>query len=148
MSCLEWKECMFECFLCESTRLSAGHMLRSARSWLVFHLLVMECLEEYMKNLPQWLWIHRVLLVVLSTFTLCLLKLCYKVHGASLVAQTVKNLPATQETRVWSLGEESPQRRAWQPVSVFLPGEYHGQRCLADYSPWAHKESDTTKRLT
>ena len=25
-----------------------------------------------------------------------------------------------------------PWRRAWQPASVFLPGEFHGQRRLAD----------------
>ena len=35
-------------------------------------------------------------------------------------------------------------RRAWQPASVFLPGE-SGQRSLAGYSPWGHKESDTTE---
>ena len=110
--------------------------------------LLWNYLEEHVKNLPQWLWIHRVLLVVLPTFTLCILKLCYEVHGASLVAQTVKNLPAMQETRILSLGEKIPQRRAWQPVSVFLPGEYHEQRSLVGYSPWAHQESDTTKRLT
>ena len=28
-----------------------------------------------------------------------------------------------------------PWRRAWQPTSVFLPGESHGQRSLAGYSP-------------
>ena len=28
---------------------------------------------------------------------------------------------------------------------VFLPGESHGQRSLAGYSPWGHKESDTTE---
>ena len=28
--------------------------------------------------------------------------------GASLVAQMVKSLPAMQETRVWSLGQEDP----------------------------------------
>ena len=27
---------------------------------------------------------------------------------------------------------------------VFLPGGSHGQRSLAGYSPWGHKESDTT----
>jgi len=26
-------------------------------------------------------------------------------------------------------------RRAWQPMPVFLPGESHGQRSLAGYSP-------------
>ena len=28
---------------------------------------------------------------------------------------------------------------------VFLPGESHGQRSLAGYSPWGHKESDMTE---
>ena len=39
-----------------------------------------------------------------------------------------------------------PWRRQWQPTPVFLPGKFHGQRCLVDYSPWSHKESDTTER--
>ena len=39
-------------------------------------------------------------------------------------------------------------RRAWQPTPVFLPGEFHGQGSLAGYSPWNHKESDTTEQLT
>jgi len=30
---------------------------------------------------------------------------------------------------------------------AILPGKYHGQRNLAGYSPWDHKESDTTERL-
>ena len=30
---------------------------------------------------------------------------------------------------------------------VFLPGKSHGGRSLAGYSPWVHKESDTTERL-
>ena len=36
-------------------------------------------------------------------------------------------------------------RRAWQPTPVFLPGESHRQRSLVGYSPWGHKESDTTE---
>ena len=39
-------------------------------------------------------------------------------------------------------------RRAWQPTPIFLPGESHGQRSLAGYSPWGHKESDVTERLS
>ena len=35
-------------------------------------------------------------------------------------------------------------RRAWQPTPVFLPGEFHGQRSLASYSPGA-AESDMTE---
>ena len=38
-----------------------------------------------------------------------------------------------------------PWRRKWQPTPVFLPGESHGQRSLPGYSPWGHKESDTTE---
>ena len=66
---------------------------------------------------------------------------------ASLVAQ-IKNLPAVQETRVRSLGWEDPLRRKWQPIPIFLPGEFHGQRSLVGYSPWGRKELDTTERLT
>ena len=35
-----------------------------------------------------------------------------------------------------------PWKRAWQPTSVFLPAESHGQRNLAVYSPRG-RESDT-----
>ena len=38
--------------------------------------------------------------------------------------------------------------QAWQPTPVFLPGETHGQGNLAGYSPWIHKELDTTEQLT
>ena len=41
-----------------------------------------------------------------------------------------------------------PWRRKWQPTPVFLPGEFHGQRSLVGYSPWDHKELDTTEQLT
>ena len=39
-----------------------------------------------------------------------------------------------------------PWRRKWQPIPVFLPGKFHGQRNLVGYSPWSCKESDTTKQ--
>ena len=38
-----------------------------------------------------------------------------------------------------------PWRRAWQPTPAFLPGESHGQRSVAGYSPWGCKESDMTE---
>ena len=31
-----------------------------------------------------------------------------------------------------------PWRSKWQPTAGFLPGEAHGQRSLAGYSPWGH----------
>ena len=65
--------------------------------------------------------------------------------GASPVAQMVKqtnkqtNLPSMQVTPIRALGLEIPWRREWQPTPVFLPGEIHGQTCLAGYSPGVAK---------
>ena len=39
-------------------------------------------------------------------------------------------------------------RRKWQPMPGFLPSELHGQRSLAGCSPWGHKESGVTERLS
>ena len=63
---------------------------------------------------------------------------------ASQVALVVKNPPANagrQKTRGFDswVGKIS-WRRAWQPTSVFVPGESHGQRSLVGYSPWGHKK--------
>ena len=54
---------------------------------------------------------------------------------ASLVAQLVKNLPATWETWVQSLGWEDPLEKGKATPPVFLPRESYGQRSLAGYSP-------------
>ena len=35
----------------------------------------------------------------------------------------------------------------WQPTPVLLPGKFHWWRSLVGYSPWGHKESDTTELL-
>ena len=64
------------------------------------------------------------------------------------VAQMVKKLPAIQESWVLSLGQEDSLEKGMATHPVFLPGESHGQRSLAGYSPWGHKESDKTERLT
>ena len=50
-----------------------------------------------------------------------------------------------QETGVQSPGREDPREQEMQPTPVFLPGEAHGLRSLAGYSPWVRKESDTTE---
>ena len=52
----------------------------------------------------------------------------------------------TQETQRFDLWvRKIPWRRKWQPTPVFLPEKFHGQRSLAGYSPWGHKDSDTTE---
>ena len=60
----------------------------------------------------------------------------------------VKNLPAVQETRVQSLGQEDPLEKEMAIHSSILAGESHGQRSLVGYNPWGHKELDMTKQLT
>ena len=67
---------------------------------------------------------------------------------ASLVAQTVKNLPAMHETQIQSLVGKIPWRRERPPAPVFLPEEFSGQRSLAGYIPWDLKELDTTEQLS
>ena len=51
----------------------------------------------------------------------------------------------TQEMWVGSLGREDPWRRKWQPIPVFLPKKFHGQRSLTGYSSKDPKESDMTE---
>ena len=60
----------------------------------------------------------------------------------------VKNLPAVRETHVLSLGRKDPLEEETATHSSILAGESHGQRSLAGYSPWGHKESDTTEGPT
>ena len=45
---------------------------------------------------------------------------CYHVHGTSLVAQTVENLPAVQETRIGSLVLEDPLEKEMATHSSIL----------------------------
>ena len=63
---------------------------------------------------------------------------------------SVKNLPTNQCRRCgfnpWV--RKIPCRRKRQPTLVLLPGESHGQRSLAGYNPWGHKESDTTEHMS
>ena len=57
----------------------------------------------------------------------------------------VKNLLAMQEMSVRSLGrEDNLEMEMSTHSSIFLPGESHGQRSLAGYSPWGRKESNVT----
>ena len=64
-------------------------------------------------------------------------------RGASQVVLVVKNLPANAgDIRDVSL---IPWRRAWQPTTVFMPGEPHGQRSLAGYGLQDHIESYMTE---
>ena len=60
----------------------------------------------------------------------------------------VKKLPAMQETQIGSLGQDEPMEKGTAAHSALSPGESRGQRSAVGYSPWGHKESDTTEQLS
>ena len=68
----------------------------------------------------------------------------------SLEAQMVRNLPAMQETWVWSVGQEDPLEKGMAIHSSILAWRipWTGEWQLMGYSPWGCKESDTTEQLT
>ena len=61
-------------------------------------------------------------------------------YWASLVAQLLKNLPAMWETGFDPWVGKIPWRRERLLTPVFWPREFHDL-----YSPWGHKELDTTE---
>ena len=61
---------------------------------------------------------------------------------ASLVAETAKNLPAMQKTRVQVMAQEDPPEKAVQPTPVFLSGE------SLDRGAWAATVHEVTKNWT
>ena len=63
--------------------------------------------------------------------------------SAFLVTQLVKNPLQCRRPGFNLWVGKIPWRREWQPTPLFLPGESHGL-----YSPWGHKELDTTERLS
>ena len=68
---------------------------------------------------------------------------------ASLVAQSVKNLPAVQETWVRSLGQEDPLEKRMATHSSILAWRIPWMdRGAWKASPWGHKDLDTTEQLT
>ena len=66
---------------------------------------------------------------------------------ASLVAQTVKRQSTIGRPVFHPWVGKIPWKRKWQPTPVLLPGKSRGLRSLVGYSPWGHKESDTTEQL-
>ena len=61
------------------------------------------------------------------------------------MAQSVKSLPAMQETRVQSLDWEDPLEKEKATHSSFLAWRIPWTEEPPGYCPWGHKESDTTE---
>ena len=92
-------------------------------------------------SLGVWMFVEVIFSGCIEHF----ISICHPSLLGSLVAQMVKNMPAMQETQVWSLGQEEGNVL---PTPVCLPREFHGQRNLLGYSLWGCKELDMTEWLT
>ena len=63
---------------------------------------------------------------------------------------TYKSFPGSSDGKESACNSRDPGSipGLGRPTPVFLPGEFHGQRNLAGYSPWDCKESDMPDQLT
>ena len=69
--------------------------------------------------------------------------------GVALVAQMAKEQHLQHRRPGFnSWVGKIPWRGEWQPTPLFLIGKSLGPRSLVGYSPWGHRELDTTERLT
>ena len=67
---------------------------------------------------------------------------------AFMVAQTVKNLPARQEVRVRSLGQEDPLEKGMATHSSMLAWRTPYTKELGTLQSMGYKELDMTEQLT
>ena len=85
-------------------------------------------IKNFMSVVKSW----KLFLIVISSFD-TFTKMIYSNIGINIHISWVGHMP-------W--------RREWQPTPVFLSGEFRGQRNLASYSSWGHKELDIAEQLT
>ena len=64
------------------------------------------------------------------------------------MAQTVKNLPAMQETQIQPLGQEDPLEKKMATYYSILAWRIPWTEELVAYSLWGRKEANTTERVT
>ena len=88
-------------------------------------------------------------LVWISNFSLCFCEILYLRYMVSLAAQIVKNLPAMQQTQVWSLGQEDPFKKGMATYScIFCLGNFMDRGTWWGSVHGGHNESDATEQLT
>ena len=105
-------------------------------------MMMLSCLpvEAVFKMNKQCVHLPKPHTLMLPPFRIILLDGAW----ASLVAQTVKNLPVMQETWARSLGWEDPLEKGTATHSSILAWRIPWTEELAGCSPWNHTESDTT----
>ena len=102
---------------------------------IISHVLVHFSFAEFLK-------------LGLSITGLIFCNICSLLLTGTSVAQTVESACCVGDWGSFPGLGSFPWRREWKPTPIFLPGESHGQRSLADRSPRGCKESYTTEWLT
>ena len=88
--------------------------------WLLqFSFSVLVCLWDFLPFFLIW-WVDHYFPSSLLFDPVLWTANHFCLHRASLATQMVKNLPATQETRVWSLGREDPLEKEMATHSSIL----------------------------
>ena len=133
-----------ESILCNSKSrelISAGDVVFSLQLTKWFALLLGFCRETAPVRGEVCTQNNNIFFLYIYIVTLCIL-------WASLLAQSVRNLPAVQETRVWSLSREgSPRMRNGNPLLYSCLGNPMDRGTLVGYSPWGSQELDMTQQL-
>ena len=101
-------------------------------------------LEQCFPIYKRCLFLKILVPLFFRNFTASSYSTLLSINGASLVAQTVKNLPAMLESWVWCLDWEDPLEEGMVTHSNILVLEVPWTEDLVGYSPWSHIASDTT----
>ena len=89
----------------------------------------------------KFIFFYTALFICIRYSFICIYLFVFFLYQNSLVAQTVKNLPAMWKNLFgfYPWVGQIPWRRKWQCTPVFLPEKSHGQRSLVGYSPYVHR---------
>ena len=91
------------------------------------------CMQVAQLPKPEWG------AVMISWFSGYILVMSFPGAISDFLKKTHLPKQETQQTWFDRLVGKIPWSRKWQPIPVFLPGKFHGQRSLAGYSPLGHK---------
>ena len=96
---------------------------------------------DFFFQAPQLYYIEFSLRICDYAFLLPVIKSIHNAYWAFLVAQTVNNLPAVQETWVQSLGWEDPLKKGMATHSSILTWGIPWTEESGGYNPWGCKRA-------
>ena len=106
-----------------------GHVLNGTTDWFKFG-----------KRVRQAVYCHPAYLTYMQSIS-------WGFPGSAVVKTPPANAGKTRDMGLIPRLGRSPGEGNGYLANGILPERVHGQRSLADYSPWGHEESDTTEQL-